>query len=182
MTTKSVCMWTNCKKTKPTYVWRRPEFLQPYTVHTLSSVGLCTLYTLNVDLTCGRSHPSGPGLSSWMWRSGSPGPDLLRPESGPFYLGEAGKTQNTENTWSWSASTSIHINSLSLWGSLDIIHPLESSTCTGLKNINVLTGALYWNHLEVIFLRGPRQPSSPPGLLHPRNLPEGISNMIIRDS
>lgn len=58
----------------------------------------------------------------------------------------------------------------------------QSSTCTGLRNINVLTGALYWNHLEVIFLRGPRQPSSPPGLLHPRNLPEGISNMIIRDS
>lgn len=99
--------------------------------------------------------------------------------------GKAGKAQNTKNMWGWSTSTScIHINSFSLWVSFDIIHPLEkrSSTCTSLRNINVLTGALYWNHLEVIFLRGPGQPSSPPGLLHPRNLPEGISNMIIRDS
>lgn len=101
MTTKSVCMWTNCtvkstivKKQKTTYTWTRPEFLQPYTVYTVNSMGLSTLYTLNVALTCGRSHPSGPGLSSWKWRSGSPGPDLLRPGSGPFYLG--GGRKNTK--------------------------------------------------------------------------------------
>lgn len=145
---------------------------------------LFTQYTLNVALTCGRSHPPGPGLSSWMWRSGSPGPDLLRPGSGPFYLG------GRKNTKYFKHVKLKHLNQLHSHKQFEFMsqpwyHPPVrkwSSTCTGLRNINVLTGALYWNHLEVIFLRGPGQPSSPPGLLHPRNLPEGISDMIISDS